>query len=153
MHARTCEGISAAERRGKGVPLRRRLRVRRPADRFRIALCMMARWKSPPLAGETRWRPTLSPPADVPAMVTFPGSPPIGRCCPEPRRVQPAGRAGRSCQTRHRLDPPPRAHCGLGSRRDPSGSWAPRRSLRFPRPASGPCGKQSWPKHRRTRRV
>jgi hypothetical protein len=37
-HAREdLRGISAAERRGKGVPLRRGLRMRRPADRFRIA--------------------------------------------------------------------------------------------------------------------
>ena len=34
------------------------------------------RWNKPRLPGDTRWRPALVPPADVPAIVTFDGSPP-----------------------------------------------------------------------------
>ena len=39
-------------------------------------LCMMARWKSPPLLEDSRCRQTLIPPADSPKRVTLCGLPP-----------------------------------------------------------------------------
>ena len=44
----------------------------KPGDR----LIDIVRWNRPWLPGERRCRPTLRLPADCPAIVTFPGSPP-----------------------------------------------------------------------------
>ena len=67
--------LSVHAERLRSVALRFGVERRRSAQ-GRAPLCMVARRNKPRLGGDTRWRPVLIAPADVPASVTLSGSPP-----------------------------------------------------------------------------